>query len=64
MALVYKKLGMFAFVEMLIFLAILGVGYAYVWLKGDLDWDKPEPIIPVIRHPAVEIKPAAEEAIV
>jgi NADH-quinone oxidoreductase subunit A len=42
-ALVYQKLGMFAFVEMMIFLAILIAGYAYVWVKGDLDWDKPQP---------------------
>ncbi|HLB01479.1 MAG TPA: NADH-quinone oxidoreductase subunit A [Bacteroidota bacterium] len=48
-ALVYKDLGMFAFVEMLIFLFILFVGYAYVWAKGDLDWDRPSPTIPVAR---------------
>ena len=45
-ATVYKNLGWFAFVEMLVFLLILLVGYAYVWRKGDLDWDKPEPQIP------------------
>jgi NADH-quinone oxidoreductase subunit A len=48
-AVVFQKLGMFAFVEMLIFLAILLVGYAYVWVKGDLDWDKPVPTVPVVR---------------
>lgn len=42
-ALVFKEFGMFAFVEMLVFLAILIVGYAYVWAKGDLEWDKPVP---------------------
>ncbi len=42
-ALVYQKLGMFAFIEMMVFLAILVAGYAYVWVKGDLDWDKPRP---------------------
>lgn len=47
-ALVYRSLGMYAFVEMLIFLAILLVGYAYVWAKGDLEWDKPEPFVPTI----------------
>ncbi len=46
---VFQKLGMFAFIEMVIFLTILFVGYAYVWVKGDLDWDKPEPTIPVVR---------------
>jgi NADH-quinone oxidoreductase subunit A len=45
-AVVFQKLGGFAFIEMLIFLAILALGYAYVWVKGDLDWDKPEPQIP------------------
>ena len=45
-AVVYKSLGWFAFIEMLVFLGILFVGYAYVWRKGDLDWDKPAPKIP------------------
>ncbi|HLX11752.1 MAG TPA: NADH-quinone oxidoreductase subunit A [Bacteroidota bacterium] len=47
-AVVYQKLGMYAYVEMLVFVAILFVGYAYVWVKGDLDWDRPEPTIPTI----------------
>lgn len=45
-ATVYKNLGWFAFVEMLVFLVILFVGYAYVWRNGDLDWDKPSPRLP------------------
>jgi len=45
-ALVFSDLGWFAFIEMLVFLTILFVGYAYVWRKGDLDWDKPAPRIP------------------
>jgi NADH-quinone oxidoreductase subunit A len=32
--------GLFAFVEVLIFLAILLVGLIYVWAKGDFDWLK------------------------
>lgn len=47
-AIIYKQLGMFAFIEMVIFLFILGVCYAYVWVQGDLDWEKPEPVIPKI----------------
>ncbi len=47
-AIVFQKLGMYAFIEMVVFLAILLVGYAYVWLKGDLDWDKPEPYRPSV----------------
>ena len=45
-ATVYKSLGWSAFLEMMVFLAILLVGYAYVWRNGDLDWDKPAPKIP------------------
>ncbi len=41
-AVVFKDLGMFAFIEGLIFIAILVVGLAYVWRKGDLAWVKPE----------------------
>ncbi len=39
-AVVFKKLGTFAYVEGLIFIAILVVGLAYVWKKGDLEWVK------------------------
>ena len=42
-AVVYKSIGLIAFVEMFIFIAILLVGLAYVWAKGDLDWIKPLP---------------------
>jgi NADH-quinone oxidoreductase subunit A len=41
-AVVFKKLGSFAFVEGLIFIGILIVGLAYVWKKGDLEWVKPD----------------------
>lgn len=41
-AVVFKKLGVFAFVEGLIFIGILMVGLAYVWKKGDLEWVKAE----------------------
>jgi NADH-quinone oxidoreductase subunit A len=30
---------MFGFVEMLVFIAILVVGYVYAWAKGALDWE-------------------------
>ena len=63
-AVVFRKLGMYAFVEMMIFLAILLVGYAYVWVKGDLDWDRPVPSIPRVgaREPAPELKQMEEIA--
>ena len=37
-AVVFSKLGLFAFIEMLVFIAILLVGLAYVWSRGDLEW--------------------------
>ena len=43
-AVVFKSLGMFAFVEGLVFIGILVVGLAYVWKKGDLNWVRPEEI--------------------
>ena len=36
----------FAFTEMFIFIAILALGLAYVWVKGHLDWVKPQAQIP------------------
>jgi NADH-quinone oxidoreductase subunit A len=41
-AVVFKSIGPVAFVEGLIFIAILVVGLAYVWRKGDLEWVRPE----------------------
>ena len=37
-AVAYNKLGLFALVEMFVFLAILMVGLAYAWRKGALEW--------------------------
>jgi NADH-quinone oxidoreductase subunit A len=34
----YKHLSLFGFAEMMIFLAILVVGYVWVWKKGALEW--------------------------
>ncbi len=34
-----RKLGMFGFVEALVFIAILAVGLIYAWQRGALDWD-------------------------
>ena len=34
----YKALALFGFIEMMIFLAILIVGYVWVWKKGALEW--------------------------
>ncbi|HAL61458.1 MAG TPA: NADH-quinone oxidoreductase subunit A [Chloroflexi bacterium] len=37
-AVAYNQLGLFALVEMFIFLAILVGGLAYAWRKGVLEW--------------------------
>ena len=41
-AVVFRKLGMVAFTEGLVFIAILTVALAYVWRKGDLEWVRSE----------------------
>ncbi len=37
-AVIYRSLGLYGFVEMVIFVLILGVGLAYAWKKGALKW--------------------------
>jgi NADH:ubiquinone oxidoreductase subunit 3 (subunit A) len=41
-AVVFKELGVLAFVEGLVFIFILMVGLGYVWRKGDLEWVRAE----------------------
>ena len=38
-AIVLDDIGMFGFVEMMLFLVILLVGYVYAWKKGALQWE-------------------------
>ncbi len=35
----FRKLGVFGFVEMFIFIAMLMAGFLYVWKKGALKWE-------------------------
>jgi len=37
-AVIMDELALFGLIEMLVFLAILVVGYAYAWRKGALEW--------------------------
>jgi NADH:ubiquinone oxidoreductase subunit 3 (subunit A) len=37
-AVVFRSSGWGMFLEMIVFLATLAVGYAYIWKKGALDW--------------------------
>ncbi|MEN8263247.1 MAG: NADH-quinone oxidoreductase subunit A [Nitrospirota bacterium] len=39
-AVAYDKLGIFGFVEMMLFIFILLVGYIYVWKKGAFNWEQ------------------------
>ena len=41
-ATVFRELGALAYLEGLVFIAILAVALAYVWRKGDLAWVRPE----------------------
>jgi len=38
-AITFRKLGLFGLVEMVVFVAILLVGYVYAWKKGALEWE-------------------------
>ncbi len=38
-AVISKKLGLFGFAEMIVFVAILFIGYIYVWKRGALEWE-------------------------
>jgi NADH-quinone oxidoreductase subunit A len=37
-AVIFNRLGLFGFVEMLVFILLLFVGYVYAWRKGALEW--------------------------
>lgn len=47
-AVVFRQMGMVAFIEMFIFLAILAIGFVYIWARGDLEWVRPKPVIPTL----------------
>ena len=34
----FTQLGLYGFVEMVVFIALLFVGYIYAWRKGALEW--------------------------
>ncbi len=38
-AVITRRLGLFGFIEMLVFVSILFIGYIYVWKKGALEWE-------------------------
>jgi NADH-quinone oxidoreductase subunit A len=38
-AVALKEIGFIGFIDMMIFLAILVAGFAYMWIKGAIDWE-------------------------
>jgi NADH-quinone oxidoreductase subunit A len=38
-AMLYRRLGWFGFVEMIVFMAVLMLGFLYIWRKGGLEWE-------------------------
>jgi len=61
-ALGYKAFGMTGFLVGLIFLVLLGLGMAYEWRKGDLEWEKPKVLPPSIKKN--NLKPETEKELV
>ncbi len=38
-AVVFRSLGLYGFVEMLVFFVVVGVGFVYAWKVGALEWE-------------------------
>jgi NADH-quinone oxidoreductase subunit A len=38
-AMAFEALGLYAFVEMVLFIVAVFIAYAYVWRRGGLNWD-------------------------
>jgi NADH-quinone oxidoreductase subunit A len=38
-AVVYRRLGIAGLIEMVVFMAILVLGFVYAWRRGGLDWE-------------------------
>ena len=38
-AVVYRRLGAFGLIEMLVFVGVLGAGLVYAWKRGALEWE-------------------------
>ena len=53
-ALVYKEFGFGGFLVGAIFLFLLGLGMAYEWRKGDLEWARPKIEPPVLKKKIIQ----------
>ena len=56
-AVVFKEMGLLALIEMGIFLLILVVGLAYVWVKADLNWVKRKVTYGAGRYKRIAMEP-------
>lgn len=45
-ATVFQGMGWYAFWAMIVFVSLIFVGFLYELGKGDLQWDKPQPVVP------------------
>ncbi len=65
-AVVFREMGEVAFWLGMVFIAVLIVGDAYLWKKGDLDWVLPKPVLPsletLVTHDAPRFRPAGTAA--
>lgn len=48
-AMIFQKLGMYAYLAGAIFIGILFIADFYLWAKGDLEWIRPKPVTPDLR---------------
>jgi NADH-quinone oxidoreductase subunit A len=47
-----------------VFLVLLGLGMAYEWRKGDLEWERAKIVPPVIKKPIFSKENPKEEEVV
>lgn len=56
-AMVYQSFGFLGYIVGVIFLLLLGLGMAYEWRKGDLEWARPKIVPPVLSDIKTNEKP-------
>jgi NADH-quinone oxidoreductase subunit A len=60
-AVTFRQLGLFGLVEMVVFIGLVFVAYAYVWKKGGLDWTSSPPHVREADLEDAEPPPARRE---
>lgn len=64
-ALVYRELALSGLFIGLIFLIYLGIGMAYEWVKGDLEWERANPVPPgIVQKPVSTPENAAAAQVI